>query len=251
MTEGEFLTCLRQKYGGKDYVLIPQVRNQTGFNRHVRTADALAVSLWPSRGIDVHGFEFKDSRADWLKELKEPAKAEEIGRFCSFWWLVVSDPAIFTPDELPPLWGAIHATGGTVNVLKKAPRREAQEPTWVFVAAVLRAASEVVTDEAQIQKRINAAVAAQADSHYKSLQQATQRARESVGRELETLQRRIAAFEEASGVDILDWRQPEKIGRAVRLVLDGGIESLRGSLDAIAQQAERVRQAARLDEVGQ
>ena len=39
-----------------------------GFAGGGRYADAIAMNLWPSRGLAVHGFEIKISRGDWQRE---------------------------------------------------------------------------------------------------------------------------------------------------------------------------------------
>lgn len=247
MTEPEFLDCLRQRYGGKDFALIPQVRNQTGYAHRVRTADALAISLWPSRGIDVHGFEFKDSRTDWLKELNEPAKSEEIGVFCAYWWLVVSDPKIFTADELPSAWGALHATETGPVILKKAPRRESQDPTWPFVAAVMRAALEVVTDEAEIKRRIDNALAAQAKRDRKYVEQAEQRGFDRGAYELKRIQEEVTAFEDSSGLTLREYpHSAQDVGKAVRFVLDGGLNGITKQFADIARRAEIIMRTAQI-----
>lgn len=250
MTERDFFECLKPRYNGNDFALVPQVRNQTGFTRRVRTADAIAISLFPSRGIDVHGFEFKDSRTDWLKELKEPEKSEEIGRFCAFWWLVVSDPKHFQPDELPAAWGAMHAVDGAVKVLKKAPRRDVQEPSWVFVAAVLRAAKDFVTSEVEIQRRIAAAVSKAEEGRYAAICRAREDGQKHAQNQLAEYAASVSEFEKASGVSITGWRgwhganTAEKVGAAVRFVMDGGVEKLQAELRAISATCDRVKQAA-------
>ncbi len=254
MTEHEFLDCLRPRYGGQDYALLPQVRNATGFSRRVRTADALAVSLWPSRGIGAVGFEFKDSRADWLKELKEAAKAEEIGRYCREWWLVVSDPAIVAKGELPAAWGLMHATGETVKVIAAAaPCRDAQEPAWGFVAAVMRAAVDVVTPEAEIGRRVAKARREEQDRATEAYRAKLVAARAEADRERDALLNQVAAFEAASGVKLDRWseRGARQVGEAVRFVLAGGLAGLTGELARIADAAGRVKcQAEAALEVG-
>jgi len=44
--------------------------------------------LWPSRGLHLMGFEIKAGRGDWLRELKDPGKAEGIAAYCDQWWVV-------------------------------------------------------------------------------------------------------------------------------------------------------------------
>jgi hypothetical protein len=74
------------------------------------------MSLWPSRGIELHGIEIKVSRNDWLKELGDPAKADEIARFCDRWWVAAGDESIHQWDSLekrnPVSWYVYH--GGSL-----------------------------------------------------------------------------------------------------------------------------------------
>lgn len=59
------------------FVLLPQVRNGTGFSRRrTRTADAIAASVWPSRGLYLVGVEIKVCVHDWRRELADAAKSE-------------------------------------------------------------------------------------------------------------------------------------------------------------------------------
>lgn len=53
--------ALRQKFPAQEYALFFEVRSATGFPGRLRSADALAMSLWPSRGLELHGFEIKVS----------------------------------------------------------------------------------------------------------------------------------------------------------------------------------------------
>lgn len=81
MSESVF-ELLRRRYPAPAWAFLEEVRNQTGYARTIRTADALAMSLYPSRGLHLHGFEVKVSRADWFRELNDPKKAEEIAAYC-------------------------------------------------------------------------------------------------------------------------------------------------------------------------
>lgn len=222
MTEPEFVDCLRAHYDPKAYVVIPQVRNGTGFNTRTRTADALVVSLWPSRGIDVTGFEFKDSRTDWLKELRAPEKAEEIGRFCSRWYVAASSLDIVHGNELPAMWGQMIARDGKMNIIKHAPVREAQQPTWTFVAAVLRAASEVVTDEGHVQKRLAALRGELQDQYSRDIHAARERERAIARKDYDQLLAVIREFETDSGVKLSTYHAMNNthIAAAVKLVLE-------------------------------
>ena len=83
----ELADRLAKKYAAPQYAFLEQVRNGTGGFAN-RSADAMALSLWPSRGLMLDGFEIKGYRTDWLRELKNPAKAEELAVYCNRWWIV-------------------------------------------------------------------------------------------------------------------------------------------------------------------
>lgn len=151
-TERMMLDLLRTRYGqragnGERYVLAEHVRNQCGFGGHwgdgqLRTADALAVDLWPSSGHPIHGFEVKVSRSDWLHELKDPEKAEAFKPYCDHWWLVVPDVAIVR-DDLPSGWGLLAPDGkGSLRVRRRAPKLDRQPMPFGMTAAWLRATSK-------------------------------------------------------------------------------------------------------------
>ena len=227
MTERDIYLAVKAWLDPKEWVVIPQVRNATGFVRQARTADAVAVSCYPSKGIGVHGFEFKDSRSDWLRELKDAAKADEIGRFCSRWSVVVSSPDIAGPDEMPEAWGLLAVVDGKIKVRKKAPVRPALDPTWAFFAALMRAAS-VVTPEAEVEQRVAAAVTAEKNRAWQEYEQKRDADRKRDQEEERSCFARLKAFEEASGVKIDRYSidRGKKIGEAVKFVLDGGLDKL-------------------------
>lgn len=251
-TEREFFDALKPRYDPREWVLVPQVRNGTGVQRTTRTADAVAVSLWPSRGIDAHGFEFKASRSDWKRELDNPAKAEEIGRYCAFWWVVVADPAFVHAGELPPAWGLMSLDGPpdarTVKVLTKAPRRAAQEPGWAFVAAVLRAAAEAVLPDAAVERRVTAAVGKALNDEYQLAEARRKKEREQSRADLVRVEQAVAAFERHAGVTLghrwASEAEARRVGEAVRFVLDGGVAKLRADLDQIGRTCDRIKAAA-------
>ena len=116
----QVIEALKTKYddNGQSYAFMEQVGNATGWkcNRH---ADAIAVSLWKSRGLAIFGFEVKVSRQDWIKELKNPGKAEPIAQYCNQWYLVVGDKDIVQFGELPMNWGLmIPHTKNTLKIVK-------------------------------------------------------------------------------------------------------------------------------------
>jgi hypothetical protein len=70
----DVIAALRKKYPAAAWAFLEQVANGTGYAKKYRWADALAMGLWPSRGMELHGIEVKVSRSDWLRELENPAR---------------------------------------------------------------------------------------------------------------------------------------------------------------------------------
>jgi hypothetical protein len=81
-------------------ILLPEVQAPGSQRR----ADLVRVGMWHSRGTGVDVHEIKVSRADWLRELDDPAKAEAWWPHCNRFW-VVTVPGIVAPAELPEGWG--------------------------------------------------------------------------------------------------------------------------------------------------
>lgn len=150
MKTAELRELVRAHYGsqGHGWAVFDEVRNETGFTvgQATRTCDVLALSLWRSKGIELHGLELKVSRGDWLRELRQPDKAGAIAKYVDFWWLVVPSLDVAQPMELPAGWGLMvvdverAAAGLTrpLRVVTKAPKLAAAELDRTFVAAVIR-----------------------------------------------------------------------------------------------------------------
>lgn len=131
---------MRQRYSAPQYALFFEVTDQTGA-RHTGYADAIAMGLWPSRGIELEGFEIKVSSSDWRRELAKPAKAEKFAQRCDRWWLVAADGVVKDETEIPSGWGWIVATD-KLRIAKQAPKLEPMPLDHYFLAAILRSAAE-------------------------------------------------------------------------------------------------------------
>jgi len=118
------------------HAIMWEVGDATGA-RHTRLADAVIMGLWPSRGIDLEGVEIKTHRSDWLRELANPAKAEQIARYCDFWWVHAS-PDVVRIEELPAGWGLRIYDGRIWTTPVPAARRQPEPMTREFLAALLR-----------------------------------------------------------------------------------------------------------------
>ena len=142
MTSQQVLTALRSgPLREPAHAWLLEVRNSVGYTRQVRYADALVLSVWPSRGLWIAGIEVKISRNDWLRELDNPKKSAELQRFCHYWWIAAPE-GVVNADELPEKWGHYVIRGQKARASQKATLLKPDALTMDFVASVLRNQSE-------------------------------------------------------------------------------------------------------------
>lgn len=241
MTHDELVMLIKARYPAPAYAFLPSVRNQTGFrNGPIRTADAIVMSLFPSRGFVIHGFEVKAYRGDWLKELKRADKAEAIAQFCDVWWVVGSKDVVKL-DEVPHNWGWLYPRG-RVLIAGKQPEKMTPQPLKPeFVAAILRNACSWLPGNEAINKAVDLAVA----ETERNMRKAAESQRLQYQRRIEDLLKAIAEFEGASGIEIRSWRHNSKqIGEAVKCVLEGGTEHYATDLGKIVDQLTALTEKA-------
>lgn len=189
---------LRLKYPEKSFAFLAQLRNGTGYKKAQRYADAIVMSLWPSRGLHITGFEIKVHRSDWRNELKNGEKADAIAQHCHYWYIVAGDDKIVKLDELPPTWGLmVHQRAGKPpKIVKEAPINPNPTPIdYLFLASILRkqAADAVPIDE------LNSSVYREGLTHGRDLQRKDNE-RETARRA--ELEKSIEEFEKTSGLKI-------------------------------------------------
>lgn len=162
-TERKLLDLLALRYANDrfktpQWAFLEHVRNDAGWNAS-RTIDALAMNLYPGKGLALHAFEVKVSRSDWRRELADPTKAQAFTDHVDYFH-VVAPKGVVPVGELPPGWGLLETQ---VNGLALRARVPAQ-PLRLFrrsgmqsridpinrglVAAMLRAASRTTPLEA-------------------------------------------------------------------------------------------------------
>ncbi len=142
VTANEVLTALRVTHAAPEWVFLADVANGTGMHAR-RRADAIAMNLWPSRGLEVKGFEIKVSRGDLKRELAEPEKADAVARYCDTWW-IAAPKGLVQAGDLPLSWGLVEVTEKGARTTKAADRQEAAPLTRHFVAALARAVAAEV-----------------------------------------------------------------------------------------------------------
>lgn len=236
-TANDVIAGLRARYAPPEWAFLEQVANATG-GRASRTADAVAMNLWPSRGCEIHGFEVKVSRSDWLTELKNPAKADEVARFCDRWWLTVSSLAIIQNGERPAAWGLIVVESGNARVVVEAAPLEPAPLTRAFLGSVLRRATQQVTPEAIIRARVDEAVA---------VERAAWEARAAESRERvegyeDSYRLMVDRFQKASGINLRNYDGPTLPVELVRYLSNPGTYGDR--LRHIAEQLKRLSDEA-------
>ncbi len=225
------------------HAFLEEVRNATGAARIERYADALAISLWPSRGIWFAGVEVKVSRQDWKRELDDPRKSAAIQRFCDYWW-VAAPAGIVESHEVPETWGlfVIHEgkrRGGPVEVVKPAPKIAAEGLSAAFVASVLRnhasTADEVIAAKVREAREVWEAEMADGRAAAK-IEGDLRRRLAHANDQWKALEGRIAAFEKASGVRIDTW-DAGQCGK--RFALAQQLDQLQAQAAMMAKQLHR------------
>ena len=237
-----------------------EVRNATGFAAN-RAADAVVVSCWPSRGIWFAGIELKTHRSDWLREIKDPSKAEAIGRYCHYWWVATTE-GVVVDGEVPEAWGHVVVRGKAAEIQKQAPRREPEPPTAGFVAAMLRNQADAVERRVKMRDDERALAEAErtapsrAEELEEKLREATrrfdalERAKHYSDQELARARQVFAEFRGHTGMS-LDGYQSETTFEALRMAramgnlrprvlaehLENVLREVRDLEDAIAPQA--------------
>lgn len=214
-TTNTLIGAMKLRYDSGSWALMFNVGDGTG-SAQSGWADAIAMSLWPSRGLHLHGFEFKASRTDWLKELKRPDKADKFWRFCDYWWLVVTDRAIVKEGELPDTWGLLALDNkATLRIVKQAAKLTPQSIDEPFLAGMLRAAGKAVA------KDNHDAFQAAFDRGWHAAMKDREGDAGRDAKALANLKANVEAFEQASGIRITEYVNGSEHAATVKAVIDG------------------------------
>lgn len=203
---------LVERFPPPEWVLGFEVRNSTGFGAS-RAADAIAMNCYQSKGLEIHGFEVKVARSDWLRELRDGDKAETMAQFCDRWW-IVAPAGVVERAELPKTWGLMLVGEDAIRQSVAAPlitRSDALERP--FVAAMLRGILTRAIKPSEDELR-DARQAGRKEAFAESAR-ARAAAEADARREASDAQKAIDEFEAASGVQIGRWDGGD-IGAAVK-----------------------------------
>lgn len=201
-----------------------------------RRADAVHIGLWASRGAGtVEVCELKVSRADWLKELKEPKKAEAWWPYCHLFWLIVPHEGIVRNGELPKGWGLMMpgGRGRRFKVLAKPEERKPEDFKLTIPLLITLLKNTETT-------RTNALQRLERDLRQKFYEQEQQTRRqrgtfnEKDKRRLELLDR----LERALGMELADYAWEDRLEPegAAEVLLD--LAQGRAALDRVKERAE-------------
>lgn len=227
---------LRRRFPANEYALMQEVRDRAGFNAS-RSADFIAVNLWPSRGLTVSGIELKDSRSDWLSELKKPEKAEAIMKHCDFFWLLTTDENIAKLEEIPAPWGWMCVKGAKIVTMKEPIKLAPTPLTRDFLCAMLKRAVDK-TDFVHVTE-----IKDKLDAARESAKIHNQRDYESIKERFNETGRCIDEFQRHSGIDIRGSKytsSTKKIGEIVRFLEYGGVDSIRDQLLGLEKTCNNV-----------
>lgn len=249
ITATDIRQAMLKTFAAPEWAVMWEVSNATGAVRgKQRYADAVMMSLWPSRGLELHGVEIKVSRSDWKREAADPSKAEAIAAYCDRWWVFVAPGVIHDVAEIPPNWGAREWDGKRWKTLQEASRNADMIPCdRRFLAALLRRGDEAerrrIDDE--VRKSVDAA-RAEIDRRVKDAVDRHTKLNAGAGEWIEK-------FEAETGLDIRSkWgglEDPKQIGAAVKLVTDIGLDAayahLKYTVQSLVEGAARAAAAIR------
>jgi hypothetical protein len=245
MTADTVYEALAKRYE-KAWALLPQVRNGTGYARDPRTADAVAVSLWPSRGLEIHGIEIKVYHGDFERELRKPEKADAIQNYCHRWWIAAPDETVAPLADMPTTWGLMVVQRGKMKVIKEAPLLTPKPLDSLFVAAVLRKGAEAPHEAEERGYRRGY------EDGVKNAPSEDRLTQTRLAQKYESLIKQVGAFETATGLSIEHgWDYP-RIGEGVEalrtLMLHSPLDNVNGMMNvlhAMLRELAKVRETAK------
>lgn len=255
---GELTHMVLEKYGGSNgaenlgkYIALTQVASSTGGANNI--ADVMVIGAWHSSGNEVEGFEVKVSRADWLNEVKNPAKCGPSKQYCHRWWLVIADASMVKDGELPEDWGMMAVVDGKLKVIKKAPLLTPIPLAVDFVASLLRTdvretiPLDVHRDQLKDYKRD---VEAEYKRRYAGLLEFVKALHTELGIEMDSSgskdregewYARIGSYSIKKMLPNGGWNlTPEQLSAAIKIALSSDLDTLKWKFESMAGSAQDI-----------
>jgi hypothetical protein len=229
---------LEKRYPGDRYasgraagwVLLTEVGDGAGFQNRGWT-DALAMQTWPSRGLELLGFELKATRSDWLRELDNPAKNHTWQTRVNEWYLVAPTGVVKVDQkELPAGWGLMVPSGKQkLRITVRATSRKRPEKVdRELLAAVFRAARNRDEDDLNAVRRDLAEEMTK--SHVEQLKKAGEKADEYRG-QLDKIRDALGSL----------YMKPDELKRRATLLNELDEDRLRRTAAFWLEGVERIR----------
>ncbi len=204
--------ALQRRYAAPEFHLFEEFALFEGGRR----LDAVAVSPWAARGFAILGFEIKEQRADWLRELRNSSKAEEGAAFCDR-WSVAAPKDVVKASEVPAGWGFVEMRGERLFNVIEAPVRVAVPIDRAFLARVITHLSETSERlERDFRHTIRKEISDEIEESHRA---EIERIKGQSGRRAQDLEDAIAVFEKASGIRIAAYNGP-RVGEVVKAALE-------------------------------
>jgi hypothetical protein len=176
-----------------------------------RRLDAFAFN---PTSYHVAGFELKENRADFLRELADPHKADEGSAYCDAWLLVAPRGVVLPSDALPPDWGHLELRGERLFTIKHA-REVVAVPFSRAICARMLANVKYATERARSEARwgFEETVRKEVEERH---EHELNRVKSGKHEELTRLKERLKEFEAASGITIDAWSGARTTGEMVK-----------------------------------
>lgn len=239
LNAGQVRHALRQRYSGQEAAIVFEVAAATGFsaNRHL---DAIAMDLWPSRGLALTGIEIKVNYHDWRRELAQPAKAEELAQYTDYFYVAAPENLI-PVEELPEAWGLLEVNDKLeARITKKATKTEARAFGRPFLAAMIRAAHRAMDKDEQESQLLQLSNKMEAEFEQRVKRDAA-RMSENNSKDAENWRKLVEAITEEEATRLYD---NDDLINCIRAIRASGVTrswaGLQGAHDAAARMASEL-----------
>lgn len=243
--------ALQKQYCQPEWAIFFEVSDGTGAASR-RRADAIAMNMWPSRGLELRAFEIKVSRSDLASELKDPAKAEAVAQYCNTFYLAIPK-GLAEGLVLPPTWGIIEVLpSGQSRISRQAEYNKTPiPPTVQFMASLIRAASK--DQEKVIKAVVDGEVAKARESERQRVERMVQSELAARRSKADTLSELLVKIEAVTGKSATTLMHDPDFLPAVALVAKLGANSQWEGLGRIQKDLLMVNSmtAAMLEQIGE
>lgn len=238
-TSAHMRAALLKAHPTAEYVTLFEVQEGTGGSMG-RRADAIIQSLWPSRGLELMGFEIKVTRSDWLNELKHPEKADRIAKFCDR-WTIVTPPGIVKVGEMPEAWGLWEVNPETLAIkrTKLGLLLTPTPPTRSFLASLMRARAKAdAAEQAAWLEVVQKAANTEARKRYaKSDYSSRPSADEAALRDAKSVLDKVEAVKVLTGINLLTYKPAEQVARAIQFANSSNLRRTLRALESVLNDA--------------